>query len=237
MNNNIKALKVKDKWHRDFGVLSYDVANDSFHFKYDSDTTGFPFSDIDIRKGREFTQNKIFNVFSLDDSYSKNNFITERLNDIEIIRYKQFVPKKVTIFSRLKMIFSFVYGTNKNIKKVEQSDLVICLVPFTFSIIPAYLLAKKKKAKLWIHVQDFEFDLAFESGIFKKNHLLGFLIKKAVITFEKFLLNKATLISSISFQMLKKVNEKTNSVDTYYFPNWISSDDINPIKSNHHSYF
>ena len=32
MNNNIKALKVKDKWHRDFGVLSYDVANDSFHF-------------------------------------------------------------------------------------------------------------------------------------------------------------------------------------------------------------
>ena len=77
MNNNIKALKVKDKWHRDFGVLSYDVANDSFHFKYDSDTTGFSFSDIDIRKGREFTQNKIFNVFSLDDSYSKNNFIAE----------------------------------------------------------------------------------------------------------------------------------------------------------------
>lgn len=167
----------------------------------------------------------------------KNDFITETLNDIKIIRYKQFVPKKVTIFSRLKMIFSFVYGTNKNIKKIGQTDLVICLVPFTFSIIPAYLLAKKRKAKLWIHVQDFEFDLAFESGIFKKNNLLGLLVKKVVITFEKFLLNKATLISSISFQMLKKVNDKTNSVDTFYFPNWISSDDINPAKSNHHIYF
>jgi len=167
----------------------------------------------------------------------KDDYIIEEFNEIKIIRYKQFVPKKVTIFSRLKMIFSFIHGANQNIKKVEKTDLVICLVPFTFSIIPAYFLSKKKNARLWIHVQDFEFDLAFESGIFKKKNIFGGLVKKTVTSFEQYLLNKANLISSISFQMLKKVDDKTKKVETYYFPNWISSDDIDPNISIEHSYF
>ena len=184
--------------------------------------TGFPY----------YPQWEIYNEYK-----DNKKFITENYKGISVIRYKQFVPKKVTIISRLKMIFSFVLGTNKNIKKIKNVDLVICIVPFTFSIIPAFILAKRKKAKLWIHVQDFEFDLAFESGIFKKNNVFSAIIKKTVLSFERFLLNKANLISSISFQMLKKVSEKAEKISTYYFPNWISDKQINPDSYVQHHYF
>ena len=42
----IKKLKVKDKWNRDFGILTYDTTKDTFHFKYDDNCKGYAFSDI-----------------------------------------------------------------------------------------------------------------------------------------------------------------------------------------------
>ena len=71
----IKKLKVKDKWNRDFGILTYNAKKDRFHFKYDDNCNGYAFSDINIKNGREFEQDKIFNVFSFDDSYSKSQMI------------------------------------------------------------------------------------------------------------------------------------------------------------------
>ena len=123
MNNNIKALKVKDKWHRDFGVLSYDVANDSFHFKYDSDTTGFSFSDIDIRKGREFTQNKIFNVFSLDDSYSKNNFITELKLENKTDNETQWEIKSIWLIQTKSVVEVSILKDFKVLLKITEFNL------------------------------------------------------------------------------------------------------------------
>ncbi|MCT7512575.1 hypothetical protein [Aliarcobacter cryaerophilus] len=70
-------LKVKDKWNNDFGILSYDLLKDKFHFKYDDKCKGYGFSDINIKNGREFEKDKIFNVFSFYDSYAKNVLIKE----------------------------------------------------------------------------------------------------------------------------------------------------------------
>ena len=75
------------------------------------------------------------------------------------------------------MMLSLFYGTLRNISKIKNTDLVICIVPYTISILPAILLSKRKKAKLWIHVQDFEFDLAIDSGIVKNNSLFMKAIK------------------------------------------------------------
>ncbi len=73
----IKKLKVIDKWNRDFGILSYDLSKDKFHFKYDDNCKGYAFSDINTLNGREFEQDKIFNVFSFDDSFARSQLIEE----------------------------------------------------------------------------------------------------------------------------------------------------------------
>ena len=75
MSKEIKSLLVKDKWHKDFGILSYNLEKDKFSFKYCDNVEGYEFSDINIKNGREFEQSKMFNVFMFDDSYIKHKLI------------------------------------------------------------------------------------------------------------------------------------------------------------------
>jgi len=186
--------------------------------------------DIKIITG--FPYYPAWNIF---ESYQKHpHLYSEKIDEIEIYRYKQFVPEKVTFRGRIKMMFSAIYGTFCNLKKINNTDLVICIVPFTLSILPAYILAKRKKAKLWVHIQDFEYDLALESGIVKKNNLVSKLFKNCVLGFERLLLNRATLISSISMNMLSKICDKSKHDSPYFFPNWVSSEKINPEVSKKH---
>lgn len=164
------------------------------------------------------------------------DFHTEIYDGMEIIRYKQYVPTNVNLKGRVFMMLSLFYGTLRNLSKIKNTDLVICIVPFTLSVFPALLLSKFKKAKLWVHIQDFEFDLALDSGVLKKSNILFSLFKKMILFFEKKMLTSADVVSSISYSMLKKIKIKTGTVEGYYFPNWVSSEKINPEKSLPHPY-
>jgi colanic acid biosynthesis glycosyl transferase WcaI len=183
--------------------------------------TGFP----------SYPQWKIYNAYK-----TKPSFFVEHIDGIEIIRYKQYVPNKVNFKGRVLMMLSLFYGTLRNISKIKNTDLVICIVPYTISILPAILLSKRKKAKLWIHVQDFEFDLAIDSGIVKNNSLFMKAIKSILSNFEKRLLNAANVVSSISFSMLENIKKKSSNTAPYYFPNWVSSVKINPEICTNHSF-
>ncbi len=108
-------------------------------------------------------------------------------------------------------------GGLRNIKKISETELVIVIVPFTFSIIPAIWLKHKTRSKLWIHIQDFEFDLAFETGILARKNLFTKFFKKSVLFLESFLLNKATVISSISNNMLAQAEKRTTNIPVYFF--------------------
>jgi colanic acid biosynthesis glycosyl transferase WcaI len=166
---------------------------------------------------------------------NKSTYFNEIINGISIFRYKQYVPKKVSFIGRIKLMFSLLWGNYNNSKKIKQTDLVICIVPFTLSIVSAILLAKKTKAKLWIHIQDLEFDLAFQSGLIGSG-FFGNVLKRSVFSFEKFLFNKADVLSTISFNMIEKSKEKTKFESVYYFPNWISSKNINPNIAKQHPF-
>jgi colanic acid biosynthesis glycosyl transferase WcaI len=170
-------------------------------------------------------------------NYSKHaSFFSETNEGIEIIRYKQYIPEIVTFKGRVLMMLSLFFGTLVNLRKVKHTDLVICIVPFTLSIIPALLLSKRRKSKLWIHIQDFEFDLALDSGIVKNDTVFLKTFKKILTFSERKLLNSADVTSSISFSMLNKIKSKSKHIDPYYFPNWISAEKINPDTSVHHNY-
>ncbi len=167
--------------------------------------------------------------------YQKHpRYFTETVNNVEIFRYKQFIPEKVTFFGRILMMLSLTFGIFVNSFKIKKSDITICIVPYTFLLLPAAIFSWRKKAKLLVHVQDFEFDLAFESGI-AKNNLLFKLIKQPVFFFEKFLLKKAHAISTISNNMMEVGYKKTGK-QIHYFPNWISESNIDSEKFQHHDF-
>lgn len=172
---------------------------------------------------------KIFPNFQNNPQY-----YTETINGIEILRYKQYIPNAVTFFGRILMMLSLTYGVLINSFKIKKSDITICIVPYTFLLLPAAIFSWRKSSKLLVHVQDFEFDLAFESGIAKSN-LLFKIVRKPVFLFEKFLLKKAHAISTISNNMMDVGYKKTGK-KIYYFPNWISESNINSNDFQQHVY-
>ena len=161
----------------------------------------------------------------------KKTFLKEELNGTTVLRYKQYVPKKPTFLKRIIHLSDFTFGSFFNLFKIKECDLVISVVPFTTSVLLGYIQKKRFKAKLWTHIQDFEFDAALQTGVGKKKNIIFSLLFKL----EKWLFSKSDLASTISYSMLNRLSEKTNSKQ-FFLPNWIDDDVINPATSKTHQY-
>ena len=167
---------------------------------------------------------------------SKKTFYKENINGITIYRYKQYVPKNPSFIKRILHLLDFSFGTFINIFKIKETDVVLCVVPFIGSVLLRKLLSKFKKAKLLVHIQDFEFDAVTDSNIVdtKKNKSNLF---KLLFWIERKLLNSADFVSSISESMVLKLDAKIKtSVKRKLLPNWVDLNFINPLKYNTHKY-
>lgn len=162
---------------------------------------------------------------------SKPAFVTESHKGATVYRYKQYVPQTPTFLKRILYILSFTAGTSINLRKIKNVDLVVAIIPFTTSAWLAGKHANKHHARLWIHIQDFEFDAAQQSGLSGGKGLLF----KNLFKIEKRILNKAQTASTISHKMMDKLRDKTTT-QPYYLPNWIDKDMVNPENATAHPY-
>lgn len=162
----------------------------------------------------------------------KGTFLEEEINGIRVLRYKQFVPAKPTFIKRIIQIIDFTIGSLINLRKVKEADIIISIIPFTSSAWLGKRLAKRFKAKHWIHIQDFEFDAALETGVASGTRNVRN-IAKVLNKIESNILNSANIVSTISHGMLSKLSEKSVS-EQYYFPNWVDQDFINPETAEQH---
>lgn len=161
----------------------------------------------------------------------RKTFIKEELNGTTVLRYKQYVPKTPSFLKRILHLSDFTFGTFFNLYKIKECDLVISIVPLTTSVLLGYIQKKRCNAKLWMHIQDFEFDAALQTGVGKNKNIIFSLLFKL----EKWLFSKADLASTISYSMLNRLSEKTKS-EQFFLPNWIDDEKINPAKSKIHQY-
>ena len=162
---------------------------------------------------------------------SKTYFLSETINGVSVFRCRQYIPTNPTFFKRILHLISFTLGSFINIFRVSKSDLVISIVPFTSSILLGWFLKLRHKSKLWVHVQDFEFDAALQTGVSNKSKgIYSFLFK-----LEKWLFSKADVSSTISNSMLSRLETKTKS-ENFFLPNWIDEKKINPETAIQHKY-
>lgn len=167
-----------------------------------------------------------------DEYKHKPNYLQEHGNGFKIYRYKQYVPAIPTFLKRILQILSFTKGSFFNLRKIHKVDIVISIIPFTASAWLAGFHASSHKAKNWVHIQDFEFDAAVQSGLSRGEKKTMF---KFLFSLEKHIFNKAHVISTISHLMIAKLTSKTNT-PSYYLPNWIDENEINPSTANIHPY-
>lgn len=162
---------------------------------------------------------------------NKSKFLREEKGQTKIFRYKQYVPKEPTFAKRILHLIDFTIGSFFNLYKIKKSDLVVSVVPFTSSVFLGYIQKKRFKAPLWVHVQDFEFDAALQTGVSNKAKGIFSLLFKL----EKWLFSKADVASTISQSMLSKLESKTKS-ENFFLPNWIDEEKINPATAIQHKY-
>lgn len=170
-----------------------------------------------------------------EDYKAKGTFITEYYNKTKILRYKQYVPRSPSFFKRILLLLDFTFGSFINTLKIKECDVVISIVPHTSTMLLGWVLKIRRKSKLWNHIQDFEFDAAKQTGVFsQKNSIKGFLFR-LLFYLERKMLNQGDINSTISHTMLNKLSLKSTS-NSFYFPNWIDANIINPHNEKTHKY-
>ncbi len=89
-------------------------------------------------------------------------------------------------------------------RRAERPDVVMCIAPALLSVPVAWLAARLAGAKLWVHVQDFEVEAAFATGLVDGKGMMARLAR----ALENGLLGLADRVSTISPQMCAKLIDK-----------------------------
>lgn len=152
-----------------------------------------------------------------EDYKSKPYLLKETINGVSVLRSKQYVPSNPTFLKRIIHLISFTFGNFINLFRVKKPDIVISIVPFTTSALLGWFLKKRYKSRLWVHIQDFEFDAAIDSGLLSGNKKY---IINALLWIEQKVLSKSDIVSTISHGMVNKLKEK-QILNTYYLTNWV----------------
>jgi colanic acid biosynthesis glycosyl transferase WcaI len=118
---------------------------------------------------------------------------------VEITRCSHYVPATPTGPRRILHLLSFTLSALAPALRMARGkpDVVICVVPALLSVPAAWLAARLGKGRLWIHVQDFEVEASFATGLVSPHGLLGMVARRL----ENRLLALADVVSSISPQM------------------------------------
>jgi colanic acid biosynthesis glycosyl transferase WcaI len=108
-----------------------------------------------------------------------------------------------------------------------RPDLVIAIAPSLIAAPLARLAALLCGARTWLHVQDFEVEAAFATGLIGDIGLNGRLARR----FERWILTGFDSVSSISRQMCSRLAEKGVAPERIVaFRNWADLDAISPLE-------
>jgi colanic acid biosynthesis glycosyl transferase WcaI len=108
----------------------------------------------------------------------------------------------------------------------KKHELLFCIAPPFHLGFLAIFYRWFKKTKIIYHIQDLQIDAARELKILKPDWIFSILFKM-----EKYILDKADIVSTISDGMKVKVSAKTRN-PVRLFPNWVDTETFYPIKDN-----
>ncbi|WP_319518096.1 WcaI family glycosyltransferase [uncultured Martelella sp.] len=107
-----------------------------------------------------------------------------------------------------------------------RPDVVFVVAPSMVSAPVGWLGARLCGAKAWLHIQDYEVEAAFATGLIKEDSRIG----RVARAFERFVLTRFDRISSISKPMVDKLRKKNVSEERIYeLRNWANLEEIRPV--------
>lgn len=145
----------------------------------------------------------------------------------KVYRCPLWVPSRPSGLKRVLHLASFALSSFPVMlgQVFWKPDVVLAIEPPFFCAPQAWLTARLAGAKAWLHIQDFEIDAAFGLGILRSR-----LMKRLVLTSERFLMRRFDRVSTISERMLEKLDGKGVAAGKQIlFPNWVDTAAIHPL--------
>jgi colanic acid biosynthesis glycosyl transferase WcaI len=168
-------------------------------------------------------------AWEVDKKYRWPLFRREQWRGVDVWRTPLWVPKSPSGATRLLHLFSFaITSFPVMLWQIGWRPHVVLTVAPAFMCAPAGLLtAWLSRAKRWLHLQDFEVDVAFSMGLLK-----GRFLQRMVLRMERSLLRRFDTVSTISGRMVERLLSKGVTMDkTRYLPNWVDLARIRPLKN------
>jgi colanic acid biosynthesis glycosyl transferase WcaI len=164
--------------------------------------------------------------WQVDPNYLWPPFRREEWNGVDVWRAPLWVPKSPGGLARVTHLLSFAF-TSFPVMLFQvfwRPALVISVAP-AFVCAPAALLtARLCGAQAWLHMQDFEADIAFRMNLLK-----GKLLQRVILRMERWMLRRFDSVSSISGRMVQRLLDKGVPHDRVrFFPNWVDMAHIRP---------
>src|SRR6202522_532511 len=164
--------------------------------------------------------------WQVDRKYRWPPYRREKWRGVDVWRTPLWVPKSPNGLTRLLHLLSFAIASFPVMlwQIAWRPDVVLTVAP-AFMCAPAGLLtAWLCRAKCWLHLQDFEVDVAFGMGLLK-----GRLLQRIALRMESSLLRRFDTVSTISGRMMERLCAKgVNAGKTRYLPNWVDLTRIQP---------
>jgi len=150
-------------------------------------------------------------------------------NGVKITRVPHYIPSKPTGVKRMFHHISFAFSAlfpmvSRAIS--TRPDIIINIAPSLVGAPVAKFAAFISGAKSWLHIQDFEVEAAFATGLLKSDNKLA----RLALWYENAILKSFDIVSTISVQMCKKLKEKGVKGDKIVeFRNWADIETIKPL--------
>lgn len=148
---------------------------------------------------------------------------------IRVVHCPLYVPRKPTGARRVLHHASFALSALPVAlwKALRfRPDIVFAVAPGLLSAPTAWLAARAAGARTWLHVQDYEVEAAFATGLLSRGSAAG----RLALAFERWVLRRFDRVSTISAPMLAKLPEKgVARARTYELRNWADIARVTPM--------
>lgn len=166
-------------------------------------------------------------AWKLDPAYGWPPYRRERWQGVEVFRAPLWVPQTPGGLKRLLHLVSFAISSLPVLLAQWRwrPQVVMVVAPALVCAPGAALLARVAGGAAWLHIQDFEVDVAFQMGLLKGQRL-----RRWVSGLERWLYRRFDVVSSISRKMIERLHEKQVPASAVRsLPNWVDVAHIQPL--------
>lgn len=164
------------------------------------------------------------------DGYAGKGWQRSTENGVDLTRCPLYVPARPSGAKRIFHHFSFLASALAPMVSAalgKKPDVVFTVAPSLIAAPLAWLAARLSGAKCWLHIQDFEIEAAFATGLVDQ----GGMASKLGLWFERTVIGLFDHASSISPQMCAKLVEKGMPRErVYQLRNWADIEAVRPYE-------